>query len=57
MITAIFLSLVCGAGWAVVAGIITHFIDPTMTKFVTFVCFLAFSAIAFYGITIGSVEN
>ena len=57
MITVIFLSLVCGTLWAVVAGIITHFIDPTMTNFVTFVCFLAFSAIAFYGITIGSVEN
>ena len=57
MITTIFLSLVCGTGWAVMAGIITHFINPTMTNFVMFTCFLAFSAIAFIGLTVGSVEN
>ena len=57
MITVIVLSLVCGISWAALAGIITHFIYPEMVNFVAFTCFLAFSAIAFIGITIGSVKN
>ena len=57
MITVIVLSLVCGIGWAALAGIITYFIYPEMVNFVMFACFLAFSAIAFIGITIGSVKN
>ena len=57
MITVIFLSVVTGAAWAILAGIVTHFFDPTMTNFVMFTIFLSFSAIAFIGLTIGSVRN
>ena len=60
MINAIYLllSIACGALGAIVAGIITHVTGHSeLVNFVTFTCFLAFSAIAFIGITIGSVKN
>jgi len=54
---AIFISVCCGLFWAIVLGAIVHFIAPELVTFCMFVGFLGFSAIAFFGLTLGSIEN